>query len=297
MATSPASISVSYKTILLATDFLSSSESALPYVLKLAGSFDSTVLAAHAVPFEPITGLGAVPPTGDMDYEWQSALDAMEKYKVSHPFSGLRHEFLLERGEPHMVIADIVERRGVDLVVQGSHGRRGLRKVFVGSVAEEVFRTVPCPVLTVGPGVEPLGDAKWQPRRILFATEFAEGSVHALPHALAIAEASQAELLVLHTVALVPWEGQSAMAIETQRKMEKLVPPEIRKRCDVQLKVCFDLPAPGILATARAKNCDLIVMGVHHARFPRVDAHLIGTTACEVISQAHCPVLTVGGQR
>jgi nucleotide-binding universal stress UspA family protein len=296
MATSQASIAVSYKTILLATDFRSSSEATLPYVSTLACCFGSMVIAAHAVPFEPLSGLAAVPPVWDIDLEWQSAQDAMRTYKETHPFQGIAHEFVLERGEPLGVIRDLVQQRSVDLVVQGTHGRRGLHKVFAGSVAEEIFRSVLCPVLTVGPKVQlPVG-GNWQPRRILFATEFAEGSLHALPHALAIADATQAaELLILHTEMLVPWEEQSDMAVRARQRLGNLVPQAEPHRCSIAFEVCFDLPAPGILDKARTRQADLIVMGAHHASFPRFDAHMIGTTACEVISRAHCPVLTVQG--
>ena len=295
MATSQASITVCYKTILLATDFLPTTEAALPYVLSLAHSFDATVLATHAVPFEAISGLAAVPPNIALDYDWQDGQQAMQKYEKIHPFTGLHHEFLLERGEARAVIADVVERRNVDLVVLGTHGRHGFHKLFAGSVAEEIFRSIRCPVLTVGPAVPPLPDKEWKPRRILFATEFAEGSVHALPHALAIADANDAELLLLHTVPLVPWEQQSEMAAMYQQHLRKLIPEDTEHRCSIDVAVCFDLAAPGILATARDKKSDLIVMGVHHARLPKVDAHLLGTTSYEVVSKAHCPVLTVCG--
>jgi nucleotide-binding universal stress UspA family protein len=297
MAASQASIgvsprTVSYKTILLATDFQSTSEAALPYVLTLAHAFDSTVIAVHAVPFEPVTGFAAVPPIG-INLEWNDAVEAMKAYQYTHSFHGLRHQCLLERGLPRNVIADVVATRDVDLVVLGTHGRRGLSKVFAGSVAEQVFRTIPCPVLTVGPNVKPLLTDNWQPHHILFATEFAGGSVHALPHALALAQANQAELLIMHTVPLVPWQQRSELAEIYEERLRKLVLEPFEHACAINFTVCFDLPALAILDTALTRNADLIVMGVHHTMLPRVDAHMPGTTACEVITKAHCPVLTV----
>jgi nucleotide-binding universal stress UspA family protein len=294
MATSQASISVSYKTILLATDFLQTAEAALPFVVSLARRFDATVLATHAVPFDAMAGLAPIPPSVELDFEWRDAQGVMHTYEEKHPFTGLRHEFILERGDPRAVIADVVEQRNVDMVVMGTHGRHGFSKLFVGSVAEEVMRSLPCPVLTVGPDVRPLIDEEW-PRRILFATEFAEGSMHALPHALAIANANQSELFLLHTVPLVPWEQQSEMGVVYQRRLRKLVPDAAEQHCSIDGGVCFDLAAPGILRTAQTRKSDLIVMGVHHARLPKFDAHLLGTTSYEVISNARCPVLTVCG--
>src|ERR1700690_741358 len=189
MATSQASVATSFKTILFATDFSSSSEAALPYLLSLAHCFDSTVIAAHAVPFEPLSGLAAVPPMVEFDAEWRDALQAMRAYQHSHPSAGLPHKFVMEHGPLREVIQDLATQHSADLIVLGTHGRQGFHKLFAGSFAEEIFRTVTCPILTVGPAVVPPPDGKWTPKRILFATEFTGGSVHALPCALALADA------------------------------------------------------------------------------------------------------------
>ena len=295
MATSQASIAAGFKTILFATDYSSSSEAALPYLLGLARRCDSTVIAVHAVPFEPLAGLAAVPPVVELDLEWRDALQAMHIYKEAHPFTGVRHEFLLERGFPRDVVADLAAQRGVDLVVLGTHGRQGFHKLFAGSFAEEIFRSVTCPILIVGPRADPKPAENWAPRRILFATEFDEGSIHALPCALALAEANEAELLIMHAVPLVPWEQQTELHDPYTQRLRKLVPEDVSRRCKIEFTVQFDLAAPAILTAARDQKADLIVMGVHHARLPRVDAHVPGTTACEVIGNAHCPVLTVCG--
>jgi len=294
MATSQASTSVSFKTILFATDFSSSSEAALPYVLSLAHFFDSTVLAVHAVPYDPISGLATVPPAVELDAEWRDAHAALRNYEETHPFTGLRHEFILERGLLKDVMADLVARHAVDLVVIGTHGRQGFRKIFAGSFAEEIFRTAKCPILTVGPGAV-VPPEKWMPRRILFATEFAEGSMHALPLALALADTTGAELQVMHAVPLVPWEQQCEMTKVYEERLQKLIPADSPHRCRIDFAVTFDLAGPGILNTAQVTKADLIVMGVHQARFPALDAHVPGTTASEVICNAHCPVLTVCG--
>src|ERR1039457_725414 len=98
MATSHACIAASFKTILFPTDFSSCSEAALPYLLSFARCFDSTVIAAHAVPYEPLAGLASVPPMVEFDLEWRNALQAIRTYEQTHPFTGLRHEFILERG-------------------------------------------------------------------------------------------------------------------------------------------------------------------------------------------------------
>lgn len=295
MTTSRASIGISFKTILFATDFSPSSDGALPYVLSLARSYDSKVIVAHAVPIEPLPGITPVPSPTEMDREWQDAKQGMQKYEESREFTGLRHEFVLERGDPLAVVSDLIVHDEVDLVVLGTHGRKGLRKLFAGSVAEQVFRKATCPVLTVGPGSEFTPPQKWKPRRILLATEFSAGSLHALPYAIALAEENQADLLLLHAVPLVPWEQQAEMAQTYQKRLEGLVPQDSHHSCRIDFEVRFDLAVPAILDLAKEKEADLIVMGVHHTPLPAVDSHVPWTTACEVISNAHCPVLTVRG--
>lgn len=294
MATVPVTTPALFKTILFATDFSSSSEAALPFLTGFARCFDSTVIATHAVPFEPATALAAVPPMVEFDLEWRQALQAMRTYKLTHPFTELRHQFVLERGFLRDVVADVISRNAVDLVVVGTHGRQGFRKFIFGSLAEQLLRTISCPILTVGPGVTRIPPDPWKPRRILFATEFSKGSMHALPRAIALAGATDAELLIMHAVPLVSWQEQAEVAQTYEQRIQTLI-SELPHRCPIQCTVVFDLPAPAIIATAQEREADLIVMGAHHARLPRLDAHVPGTTVSDVIGTAHCPVLTVSG--
>jgi nucleotide-binding universal stress UspA family protein len=296
MATSQTSISVSFKTILFATDFSACSGAAVPYVSGLAHCFDSRIIAVHAVPFEPLSGLTAVPPALEFDMEWRASLQDMRTYEASDPFAGLRHEFLLEKGFLRDVVTNLVAQKHVDLVVVGTHGRQGFHKVFGGSFAEELLRTVACPILTVGPGAHHTTPAdSWKPRRIVFATEFDGGSLHALPLAIALADANDGSLLVMHALPLVPWEQQNDLNGPYEQRLRNLISEDLPHHCSVDFTVQFDLAAPAILSVAEETEADLIVMGVHHARLPKIDAHVPGTTAAEVIANARCPVLTVCG--
>lgn len=293
MATSQASIRIGFNSILFATDFSASSEAAFPYVLSLAHCYDSKVIVAHAVPIEPVAGMTPVPPPVDLDLEWQEAKQGMLKYVDSRDFEGLRHEFLIEKGYPAAIITDLIAHESVDLVVLGTHGRKGLSKLFMGSVAEQIFRKANCPVLTVGPGSHLKPRETWKPARIILATDFSRGSFHALPYAIALAEESHAELILMHAAPLVPWEQQSDMGRYYQKRLEEMMPSGRELGCKIDFAVRFDLAAPAILAMASDKQADLIVMGVHHTPLPALDSHVPWTTACEVISDAHCPVLTV----
>ncbi|MBZ5655605.1 MAG: universal stress protein [Acidobacteriia bacterium] len=292
MATSQASIRIGFNSILFATDFSPASEAAFPYALSLAHCYDSKVIVAHAVPIELVTGMTAVPPPADLELDLQEAKQGMQKY-ADTDFEGLRHELLVEKGYPPAILTDLIKQEHVDLVVLGTHGRKGLSKLFMGSVAEQIFRKATCPVLTVGPATELKPQQIWKPARIILATDFSKGSFHALPYAIALAEENHAELILLHAAPLVPWEQQTEMAHYYQKRLEEMIPSDHEPSCKIDFAVRFDLAAPAILAMASDKHADLIVMGVHHTPFPTIDSHVPWTTACEVISDAHCPVLTV----
>jgi nucleotide-binding universal stress UspA family protein len=293
MATSQASTRIAFHTILFATDFSPSSEAAFPYLLSLAHCYDAKIMVAHAVAIEPVTAITPVPWPADPDLDWQDAKQGMLKYADARDFEGLRHEFLVEKGYPPAVISDLIAHEGVDLVVLGTHGRKGLAKLFMGSVAEQIFRQATCPVLTVGPGSLVKPQQTWKPARIILAPDFSKGSFHAFPYASALAEENHAELILLHAVPLVPWEQPSDLSPYYRQRLEEMIPSGCQPSCKIDFAVRFDLAAPAILTLASDKQADLIVMGVHHTPLPAIDSHVPWTTACEVISDAHCPVLTV----
>ena len=292
MAASQAPVRTAFNSILFATDFSPVSEAALPFVLGIAHRYGSKVIVAHVVPFEPSEGLTRVPPAVYLELEEQEARQELQRYDEAHKFEGLRHEFIVERGYPPTIVPDLITMESVDLVVLGTHGRKGLSKIFTGSVAEQIFRKATCPVLTVGPGSGAVPASGWKPSRILLATDFSGGSVHALPYTLTLAQDCEAELILFHAAPLVAWEQQQEMSVYYQKRLEALLSGR-QLRCKTEAAVRFDLPGPAILNLADEKQVDLIVMGVHRTPVPAVDAHIPWTTACEVISAAHCPVLTV----
>jgi len=293
MPASQATTRIAFRSILFATDFSAVSDAALPFVLGLARRYDAKVIVAHVVPFTPVEGLATVPPAVDLDLEEQEVKQEFEMCDEAGRFEGVRHKFIVERGYPPAIVPDLIAMEDVDLVVLGTHGRKGLSKLFVGSVAERIFRKAKCPVLTVGPGSTAISGSGWKPARILLATDFSVGSLHALPYAVTLAEDNGADLILFHAVPLVPWEQQSELGTYYQKRLEHLLSSGHRPSCNVEVAVGFDLPAPAILSLTKDKLADLIVMGVHHTPLPALDSHVPWTTACEVISSAHCPVLTV----
>lgn len=139
------------RVILVPIDFSDYSEAALDYAVALAAKLDAKVQLVNAlgVPALGIPELGvALTSTviGKMVQDNQAALDKLANARRSTAPIG---ESLLRTGDPRDVIVQTAHELGADLIVMGTHGRRGVRRALLGSVAETVVRTAPCPVLTV----------------------------------------------------------------------------------------------------------------------------------------------------
>ncbi len=141
------------RTILVPIDFSPYAETALDYAVGLAQRLDGTIHLVHAitVPAMGIPEMGVAYSAMTMETttkEAQTALDAMAaKLRGKVGLGPTR----LEIGDPRDVIDTVAQTVGADLIVMGTHGRRGVRRFMMGSVAESVVRSAPCPVLTVGP--------------------------------------------------------------------------------------------------------------------------------------------------
>lgn len=229
------------------------------------------------------------------DYNWQSAKLKMDEFMRAAALKDTQHESVLLQGELWHVLSEVTRRSNIDLIVLGTHGRAGIAKLVMGSSAEQIYRRACCPVLTVGPraGKSAVNFENW--KHILFATDFSAGSLNALPYALSLAEENQASLTLLHLISLMPMQEEKGIVDAARMRLELLVPLEATSWCDPQFVVQYGFPTDGILRVAEERSADLIVMGVHTSRSPKATTHLPWAIASEVVSHAHCPVLTVRG--
>jgi nucleotide-binding universal stress UspA family protein len=230
--------------------------------------------------------------TGDWDKGQQQEADRLE-----YQLKGLPHEFLVERGDVRTALMGLVASRQSDLLVIGTHGRTGLGRVLVGSVAEQIFREAPCPVLTVGPRLQ--SDPKWsvQIKEILLATDLDTISDAATRYAVSLAQENQARLTILN-VAAKPKVGElieaEHYATSTLRRMQQLLAPDVDLWCQPYYMVEAGDPAEKILEVAGNYHADMIVLGIR-PHSVAVATHLSRPTAHKVVAGATCPVLTVRG--
>lgn len=139
------------KRVLVAVDFTETSDKAFDFALELAAKFDAEVIAVHA--FEiPVIGFpdGALVATADIAARIQeSARQGLDAAVNSRTGRGVKIESLLREGAAQDEIKAVAEEMGVDLIVIGTHGRKGLARALLGSVAENVIRTVKTPVMVI----------------------------------------------------------------------------------------------------------------------------------------------------
>jgi nucleotide-binding universal stress UspA family protein len=139
------------KQILVPIDFSPTSEHALAYAVDFAKKVGAKITVMHAYEL-PVYGFpdGALVATADVAARiLQSAQAGLTAAIEKHKGAGVEMTAVLRDGPPADEVAAVAKKSHADLVILGTHGRRGLRRAIMGSVAEEVIRACECPVLTV----------------------------------------------------------------------------------------------------------------------------------------------------
>jgi nucleotide-binding universal stress UspA family protein len=281
--------------ILLATDFSPASEAALQYARTVAEQYGAKLYLIHVlrpearigVPMDAVPELNGARHAAEENLAGLVALDSLKQ---------IVREPILERGEIADVIPATIKERDIDLVVVGTHGRRGMRKLLLGSVAEEIFRMAACPVLTVGPEVSSVRLEYGQFPHIVFATDFSAASLHALPYALSLAKKTNARLTMLHAINEISegaMEYLDEVTAACKQRLTELLPSGAGSWCRPEFVVEFGPASDIILKVVEEEQADLVIMGAKRRLHTAAATHLPWPTAYLVAAQAPCPVLTV----
>src|SRR5271169_2433436 len=233
----PAAISV--KNVLFATDFSATSDAALPYATAICRRFGATLHAAHV-----LSEANLLLMTGGVDYVSMGTLyedahnEAKEKLAQMAACLEVPIRCYVRHGQVWKGLAALIDENEIDLIVVGTHGRTGLGKLLLGSVAESILRHAPCPVLTVGPKVTgraklPAFEAKGHDiaplelelQQILFATNFASDAPRMAQTAVALAQAFCSQLTLMHVLEDYTELSQRLGRIEEGiRRLRALIP-------------------------------------------------------------------------
>ena len=141
-----------FKRILVATDLSPASEPAFKEAIELAKENGAELMIAHA--YQPPSVAEAQSISAGVYEEWDQNIQAEVKGQLQELVDraakeGVKAEALVLTGAAYEAIAEAARLNDADLVVLGTHGRKGLSRFFLGSVAARVISTAPCPVLTV----------------------------------------------------------------------------------------------------------------------------------------------------
>jgi nucleotide-binding universal stress UspA family protein len=299
---------VSVRNVLLATDFSPTSEAALPYAAAICRRFGGTLHTAHV-----LSDASLLMMTGGVDYVSMGTIyedaqaEAREKLEhISDRVEGIPHRNYVRHGQVWKNLAGIIADNEIDLVVVGTHGRTGLGKLLLGSVAEDILRHAPCPVLTVGPKVSgraklpalqshgrDLAPPELDLRQVVFATNFASSAARLAQRAISLAAEFHARLTLMHVIEDYTRLGSDPGPIaESTRKLRELIPADAPLQHAPETVIEFGHAPERILKIAAEREADMILLGAR-ASDKLGTTHLPWSSAHHVIAQAHCPVLTI----
>jgi nucleotide-binding universal stress UspA family protein len=290
--------------ILCPTDLTPDSDQALRYALALARGHTAKLGVCYCARDLNIAGRVSKTPVGQslgQESTKQTFEDVRLRFLAPEAIPGLDwQEFLIEGEDVGEAITNTAAEWGADLIVMRSR-RRPHRAALLGSTAESVSRTAPCPVL-----ITHTDEREWvQPRRqditlqrVLVPYDFSDYSELALKYALSFARQYQAELHLIHVlpahtqsepeIAWYPPQGESPYHIAA-RRLQRALSSDAHQMCKIQHAVSEGNPYREILSYAETNAIDLISIGAHGSGF---GMHaLFGSNVDRVLRQAPCPVL------
>jgi nucleotide-binding universal stress UspA family protein len=275
----------------------------------LAHWYEAQLTVLHVVPtFEPVQVRGDVGEPVHLvnPVSREQVLDELRR-TVDRLTVSATPTLAAVAGDATTTITEHALSIGADLIVMGTHGRRGFKRLLLGSVTETVLHEAPCPVLTVPPRA---GAASSEPvvfTHVLCPVDFSPSSLLALGFALDLARQANGRVTLMHAL---EWPAsdiprtsmrfdteafRQSLAEDATERLNALVTEESRTWAEIETVLVFGRAHREILRVAEANGADLIVMGAQGSG--GVDLALFGSSTQQVVRGATCPVLTVRGLR
>ena len=281
-----------YDKIMLLTDLTEKSQAALGYARAMAKYYDSHLIILHVLP--PVSTLSLPAEPGDSeDHGAVAVRDRLKAIGEALRAEGISVQVRLCRGKvASKTIVRQIRSMRPDIIIQGCGRVADLRRPFVGSIAEGVFRSTEKPVLTVPAGLRVPDSAYIRFERILFATDFGSKVTSIANYAFALAEefGARAYLCHIRTPGTKSAKGDDT-SVFCDAELHRLIAPSVNDWCECQCVIEFGNAASTILKLADSKSCDLIVLGAH--ALGRFGTRGKPGTVFRVIAAANSPVLTI----
>ena len=274
--------------ILVPFDFSEESAHALRCAGRLAQHHSATVRLLYADYFAPpvdFAASGAVAYAIKSDEAADAAKTLLVRAAEEHLPQGVPFETRVLIDSPVAAIVDEARRCGADLVVMGTHGRTGFRRLVVGSVTESVMRMVNLPLIAVSPHTTP---KRLSPKllRVVVPIEYTPECRAAMLAAAALGDRESRFLCVRNASSC----DDPKVAAAEILCMQEWTPPEMLERCQYRV-LPDDHPAEQIVELAKLVHADLIATGLVPKRTST--EVMRGTLAERLVERAECPVLVV----
>jgi len=294
------------KNILFPTDFSRCADQALAHAVYLAEKYQAALHLLHVVTlFEDQPGV--------LSEEFAESEELVRKLEdkaeielnnVAAAHGNDDMEIVIKQKRAISAAPAILEyssKNGIDLIVMGTHGRRGIAHLLLGSAAEEVVRLADCPVFTIRESEEIKPIKLFE--RILVPIDFSDHSKKALVYAKEIAESYGANLQLLHVIEdtihpAFSLSGKSSIfdlvpGIEEdcRRRIEKLIQETGVSKENTEIIVKGGQAAHDIIKFAKENSSDLVVIATHG--LTGIEHLLLGSVTEKVVRMAPCPVFTV----
>jgi nucleotide-binding universal stress UspA family protein len=282
--------------ILVATD-VSDLDRLMPFAMDQAEQSEARLILFHSIQSSASMSIDAV---GMPYYDPSGAIEVAEK--ALRPYCEAARQRLVDchaivrEGPPAQQIATVAQQFSADRILLGTRSRGRLGKMLLGSVAEQVLRSVNLPVITVGPEAHLPVQSGYEERVVLHATTLRETSRPSAVLACEMAAQLKAKLVLLHVLPpvdqLIHDGERSDIEAATKRQLEAMAAEtSCPSRPPIEAIVLHGNPFIEILAEAADRKASLIVLGAtHRSAFQNLTRD---HTVYRVLAHARCPVLTL----
>jgi nucleotide-binding universal stress UspA family protein len=290
------------KLILCPIDFSEFSERAYHHALSLAEHYQAKLVAQHVIELW-------IHPSASFAVSWElyeefcqalreTGEEQLQQFAKNHTHGEIQPELMVHEGTTPDSILSFAQTQKADLIVMGTHGRRGFDHLMLGSVTDRVMRKATCPVLVVrnpphdSMAADKEGHSVHHLSRIVFCADFSKNSERAFNYAISATAEYDAELTVLHVLEEVPSPAKTEEAIAAAtEQLDKLIPPQVRKSRKIKTAVRIGKPYREIIQLALEAQTDLVTMGVRGRG--ALDLAVFGSTTYRVMQLGSCPVLAI----
>jgi nucleotide-binding universal stress UspA family protein len=275
------------KSILVATD-LNDLDFLLPIAIEQAKVAGAMIWLLHVIPPDAyVSTTSGTFPTGLKEQAFRTAEATLAGIAFRLKEQNVACAYEIRRWYPAERIKEFIRDRGIERLILGTSSKGKLGKLLIGSVAEELIRSLDIPVCTVGPHYRPFPQGN--PRRVLFATSLRHHPEHSLQFAVDLAARWLAELTVLHVTEQDRFdEGIEAGA---RSKIEELLKGAREMHLMPQVRIRGGEPAEEILSACSALTPEWLVLSALPAS--PIAATFRNGVAYRVIGQAPCPTFTL----